>query len=203
MPDGTIYVGSGWLASFKGIVEDKDWINHVIMTSGHCVFAGKSWAKTITVIPGRYGDNKPYGEFVATKKALRASKEWEEDSLYKSNYDYGAILIPKIYKPNWGAMPFINLPDSDLEKSEVINTGYPADKDIGTMWTANGPITEVEKYKIKYMNDTYGGQSGSPAYLDDQVSKVVGIHGYGGCPNKAVRLTENVINDMKKWATED
>lgn len=200
MEGGEQYLGSGWLASFSGLIADQDWKNHVVMTSGHCVFAGGEFPKAITIIPGRNLTENPYGEVtIVSTDALRVAEEWKNHS--DSDYDYGAILIPREAKA-WGAMSWVDLPDEDLKNQVIINTGYPGDKLLGSLWTAKGPITQVTTHKLKYMNSTEGGQSGSPAYLAEDQLRVVGIHGYGGCPNKAVRLTENVTQNMKRWAQE-
>lgn len=204
MPNGGRYIGSGWLASFNNSFADGNWANNVIMTSGHCVYAGgstNSFAKSVQVISGRNGTQQPYGSYTATTNCLRASDEWQKTG--NSDYDYGAILVPKEIIDTWGSMGWANVSTEELEKMNVTNTGYPGDKPSGTMWTANGPITKVTQHKIEYMNDTYGGQSGSPAYSSyEGYLRTVGIHGYGGCPNASVRLTQNVVDDMLIWAND-
>ena len=54
----------------------------------------------------------------------------------------------------------------------------------------------------------FGAVSGSAVFTkttdrswdDPEIVRVVGVHGYGGCPNKAVRITNEVLNQILAWA---
>lgn len=199
-PQGN-YVGSGWLCSTASTKYD------VVVTSGHCVYetsTGK-FAESITVIPGANGSAAPYGTYTVNSANLRASDKWKQAGSDKSDYDYGVILIPKTGK--LGACGMWN--DANPVGKTVLNSGYPGDKQpYGYNWEDKGPITSVTAHKLLYMNDTAGGESGSPVLALKSGTDwgnyknvwSLGIHGYGGCPNKAVRLTQSVINDILKWS---
>jgi glutamyl endopeptidase len=200
--DGT-YVGSGWLCSTASAKYD------VVATAGHCVYSTSSrkFAKSIDVIPGRNGTSAPYGRYTVGTGGLRASEQWKQGGANKSDYDYGVILIPKTNK--LGACGMWIASSSELENRTIMNAGYPGDKEpYGYDWEDTGPIQTVTTHKLHYMNDTAGGQSGSPVYALDKGNDwsnykdvySVGIHGYGGCPNKAVRITEAVYNDIIAWS---
>ena len=62
-------------------------------------------------------------------------------------------------------------------------------------------MTSVTRYKLNYMTDTFGGQSGCPTstWSDSNILYGVGIHAYGGCPNSSVRITSDVFNDLVNW----
>lgn len=192
------FVGSGWLCSTGSSKYD------VVATSGHCVFeqSTKKFAKSITVRPARNGSSTPYGSYQVATSGLRASSQWQSSG--SSSYDYGAILIPKTNK--LGSCGMWVASDSELNNLMVTNAGYPGDKSpYGYMWQDSGPLTSVQPLMLYYMNDTYGGESGSPVlaqrpgYSGYMAWWSVGIHGYGGCPNKAVRITSSVANDYLNW----
>ena len=63
------------------------------------------------------------------------------------------------------------------------------------MWITGGEIENYSANTIFYMNDTMGGQSGSPVYTwHGGYWTVVGVHSYGGCPNSAPRFTRQMIS---------
>ena len=76
------------------------------------------------------------------------------------------------------------------------------------MWIMGGELTEVTTNRLFYMNDTMGGQSGSPVYMwYNRYRTVLGIHSYGCCPNSATRFTSQMKNcfiectlNLKKYA---
>lgn len=170
-----------------------------VMTSGHCVYSHSAggWAKRIEVIPGMNSNYRPYGSQFSY--SLRSVRGWVYDK--NSDYDYGCIILPNKNLGNRvGWFGFTNLSNGSLNNLLVNNSGYPGDKPFGTQWYNAGRITQVTDRKLFYMFDTFGGQSGSPVwrYLNGQ-RHAVGIHGYGGCPNKAVRINRSVFNNMLAW----
>lgn len=170
-----------------------------VMTAGHCVFShgAGGWARQIEVIPGMDGNSRPYGSQVAT--SFRSVTGWTNNQ--DPEYDYGAIILPNNNLGNTvGWFGFTVLSTGDLQNLLINNTGYPADKPFGTQWYNAGRITQVTDRRLHYMVDTFGGQSGSVIYrLFNGERHAVGIHGYGGCPNKAVRITQAVFNNMLAW----
>ena len=63
--------------------------------------------------------------------------------------------------------PWTNmLSSSELARREMGTCGYPGDKEAGSMWRVGGKIQKVDDHRVYYMADTYGGQSGSPVFLD-------------------------------------
>ena len=65
-----------------------------------------------------------------------------------------------------------------------------------------GRVTKVESRRIYYMLDRAGGQSGSPTWRYRYGKRhAVGIHAYGGCPNKSTRISKAVFDNMKKRKT--
>lgn len=187
-PDDAKFVGTGWFIGPKAV-----------MTAGHCVYssANGGWARQIEVIPGMQGTTRPYGSMIGT--SFRSVTGWTSNS--DPNYDYGCIILPSPTLGNQvGYFGFAALTDNSLNNLLINNSGYPADKPAGTQWFNAGRVTGVTVLKIKYMLDTYGGQSGSPTWrsLGNQ-RHAIGIHAYGGCPNSSTRIGTDVYNNMITW----
>ena len=167
-----------------------------VMTSGHCVFSHASggWARQIEVIPSMNGSLRPFGAQVGT--SFRSVRGWTRDR--DQNYDYGAIILPNNALGNRvGWFGFASLSNGNLNNLLVNNSGYPGDKPFGTQWFNAGRITKVTDRMLEYMIDTAGGQSGSPIWRYSNGRRhAVSVHGYGGCPNKAVRINRSVFDNM-------
>ncbi len=187
-PNGAGARGTGWFIGPK-----------TVMTAGHVVYSAGNggWARRIEVIPGMDGASRPFGSQVGT--SFRSVSGWTSSG--NPEYDYGAIVLPNNSLGNTvGWFGFANLSDAQLHNLFVNTAGYPGDKPFGTLWFNAGSITQVTGRRLYYMIDTAGGQSGSAVwrYLNGQ-RHAVGIHGYGGCPNKAVRIITPVYNNMLAW----
>ncbi len=186
--NGGQYVGSGFFISPRCVI-----------TSGHCVHVpvGSNvydWAKSIVVIPGANGRNAPYGSQVSAR--FRSVNGWTQKR--NSDYDHGAIILPDntLYNRLRGYFGYKQLNTSTM----LNNTGYPGDKP-GTQWYNAGRVKNVTNFKLEYMLDTAAGQSGSPVYINQGNSRVVvGVHGYGGCPNKCVRVQGYMFQRWSEWA---
>lgn len=170
-----------------------------VMTAGHCLFSHSAggWARSIEVIPGMDGASRPFGSQIGT--SFRSVGGWTRDA--NPEYDYGAIILPNSTLGNRvGFFGFAALPDAELQNLLVNNAGYAGDKPFGTLWFNAGRVTTVLARRLLYMIDTFGGHSGSAVWrLSGGQRHSVGIHGYGGCPNKAVRITQPVFNNMLAW----
>ena len=162
-------------------------------TSAHNLYnkEQKGWACEIKVVPGSNGKYHPF-------KSIKTDKYFVPDVYTKERapkYDYGVIILPNnIPGTLTGYLGLKVLEDGELDESLVNITGYPGDKPSGQQYYGYGKITKVDQDLLYYEIDTYGGQSGSAVYhISNNKRYAVGIHGYGGCPNKAVRITKEVI----------
>ncbi|MEM1450394.1 MAG: serine protease [Planctomycetota bacterium] len=171
-----------------------------VMTAGHCVFShsGGGWARSIEVVPGMNGSFRPYGSATGTR--FHSVKGWTKSR--KPSHDYGCIILPKSAplgnKTGW--FGFAALSKKSLKNLLVNNSGYPGDKAFGTQWYNAGRITRVTSRRLEYMLDTAGGQSGSPTWRTKSGKRhAIGIHAYGGCPNKSTRINKAVFDNMKSW----
>lgn len=176
---GEEYVGSG----FKIHLPDVNYT--AIVTSGHCTFVDGEYAPKITVqFPGEK-------KIVVGRDDIYASPEYISSG--SRDHDYGLILLPGTsnYGFGWSAI----VADDELNNRLVTNCGYPVDKPEGTMWITGGNITSYTANRLFYMNDTVGGQSGSPVYTwYGGYWTVLAVHSYGGCPNSAPRFTIEMIS---------
>lgn len=171
-----------------------------VMTAGHCVHTGNGgqWATKIEVIPGMNGASRPYGTYISSN--LRSVTGWTQDG--KVTHDYGAIILGSNQNVGCkvGYFGFASYSDATLQNMLVNTAGYPGDKPSGTQWFMADKIKTVESRRLHYMIDTYGGQSGSAVWrLTEGKRYAVGIHAYGGCPNKATRIVKAVFDNMTDW----
>lgn len=183
---GKLYHGSG----FKIHLPDAN--RTAIVTSGHCTYIHGDYARKITVtIPGQDAEVEVF------PKHMYASPEYRETA--SADHDYGLILLPGASDDDgfgWSAI----IKDEELRDRLVTNCGYPGDKPRGTMWITGGNIFKYTSSRIFYMNDTMGGQSGSPVYTwHNGYWTVLGVHSYGGCPNSAPRFTTEMIYRFLKF----
>ena len=176
--NGLNYVGSGWLVA-----------GNILYTAGHCVYNKSSggWKSSIIVIPGKCGMSEPYGRYEAIE--LMATKGWIDNA--SPRYDMGAIKLSKVVNHN----SFITPAMEDPNIAEIC--GYPADRDNGLFQYKMSDNLVKENGRFLYQADTFGGQSGSPLLRNRCIG--VGIHNYGGCPNKSSDLYQEFIDGVANW----
>jgi glutamyl endopeptidase len=168
-----------------------------LITNGHVVFPDRKWAKQITVVPGRNGQIAPFGSQVS--KTFFSVDGWTEGAKGNPDYDYGAIILPdaSLFSRIRAHFGFAVQDDPAI----LNNSGYPGDKPRGTQWFNAGPVVNKTPFRFFYMIDTVVGQSGSPVWVAQGNDRVaVGVHGYGGCPNSAIRCTEEVALNWANWS---
>jgi glutamyl endopeptidase len=63
--------------------------------------------------------------------------------------------------------------------------------------------------QLFYQNDTFGGMSGSPIWLDKDGPYLIGIHAYGphgraphSLHNHGTRITKAVFNNLVSWINQ-
>lgn len=188
--------GTGWFVAQR-----------VIVTAGHCVHRGMggNYFSRVTVIPGMSKSGRPFGEVTVSSERLRASIGWTQEGSELA--DYGVILLPENAFTGGSISPYVfraaALPDDEILRQPATLSGYPADKQFGTQWHDSGPIQALTPARLLYSIDTFGGHSGSGVFQGrGEEFEVIGIHNYGGCPNKATRLTGHVLADIERWKAE-
>jgi V8-like Glu-specific endopeptidase len=197
-------IGTGWLVGPKTVV-----------TAGHCVFSSQffgGWAQSIRLIPGRDGSEAPFGQTVATR--FSATDRWVESE--DADFDIGCIHLEEPLGDSVGWFAVGALPDAELPNFLVNVSGYPGDRGNGQeQYFHKNRILRVTDRRIFYDVDTFGGQSGAPAWIYEDGSDcplAVGIHAYGagGTPsafgltaNSAPRIIPEVFDLIQSWIAED
>jgi glutamyl endopeptidase len=191
---GVSYVGTGWFIGQR-----------VVATAGHCVFLQKEggWADAIEVIPGKSGNAEPYGRLTARRFA--SVDGWVTDSA--RDFDYGVIFLddPAV-GTRVGNFEVEAAPDSDVARATARVSGYPADLDHAQYQYYHERVLQgVTPTRLLYDIDTFGGQSGSPIWLQAEGSPamVIGIHTTGGLTsNSGTRISEPVLDNLIRWNEE-
>lgn len=198
-------IGTGWLVGPKTVV-----------TAGHCVFSNTffgGWAQSITLIPGRDDSEAPFGQTVATR--FSATDRWvaSEDA----DFDIGCIHLEEPIGDTVGWFAIGALPEDELTGFLINVSGYPGDRGNGReQYFHKNRILRVTDRRIFYDVDTFGGQSGAPAWIypdaSSDVPLAVGIHAYGtgGTPtslgitaNSAPRIIPEVFDLIQSWISAD
>lgn len=193
---------------------------NVVVTAAHNLYAADlgGWATQVSFIPARDANVEPYGRSLG----LRMSVPDEYIQLSPPNpntnngavvdytqylYDYGIVVLQNAL---WNVPSLLHLnPASDEQLNNVPAwvSGYPGDKTAGTLWEAQG-AQELSEELLFYRTATYNGQSGGPVTVtlgQPATRQVVGIHVAGSAQlgaNFAVRITEDVLNQINGWMEE-
>lgn len=201
-------IGTGWFIGPKTLV-----------TAGHCVFHPSlgGWAQEISIYPGRYDLNNtvfPYPKGAHLTKPV-VSKRFEAVNgwinTFNPDYDYAVIHLDEPVGEETGWFSVAVKDEPTLQGSLINISGYPGDKDLGRrQYFATSKVGLVSPTRIFYEADTYGGQSGSPAWIQASIDadpQVVGIHSYGVggsfTLNSATRITAEIFNTINQWIQED
>ncbi|CAM3717913.1 trypsin-like serine peptidase [Smaragdicoccus niigatensis] len=191
--DGSQWIGTGW---FLG--------PHTLGTAGHVVFIKNSgvpgrdgWVRSIQVMPGRNGNQLPYGSVTASN--FHSVLGWTRDG--DQNYDYGAIVLGSDLGSQTGWLGFGAYDDATIQGSTANISGYPGDKPAGTQWYHGSRVTSVNAQKVFYETDSFGGQSGSAVYrIVGQDRYAFAVHTYGGATsNSGTRINNAVFNNLVAW----
>jgi glutamyl endopeptidase len=199
-PLTSTYIGTGWFIGPK-----------TLLTAGHCVHNAtdfNGWVGSIEVSAGRNGAEFPYGTVAATK--FFALQEWIAGA--DPDYDIGCIQLDQPLGDRVGYFKIASLSDSDLENALVNVSGYPGDLDDGrTQYYHANRVLRSSARRIYYDVDTYGGQSGSPVWVQQTVDaepQAIAVHAYGTAgtaPSLAVtansgpRLSAKIVATVQEW----
>jgi glutamyl endopeptidase len=189
---GRMYVGTAWFIAPK-----------VLATAGHCVFLHDDggWAESITVIPRKDGNSEPLGKLNATR--FGSVDGWTVNR--SRDFDYGVIFLDDATAGNrLGNFEVLAFTAGELNNVNAKISGYPADRDRAEFqYFHERPLQQVTDTRLVYDVDTFGGQSGSPIWLDTQQFglAVMGIHTNGGVTsNSGTRITNDVLDNLIAWS---
>lgn len=188
---------SGWFSNADTLV-----------TAGHCIF-DKATSKTMNisaVYPGYGGNRLTPINGVCTVKKTYLYPEWLTGN--NDAYDIGIIKLDCTRK-DLQPLSYAYLPDSiDFRNVTLTISGYPGDKNKAEYpWASQGRLLYYNTAFLAYDNDTNGGMSGSPVWLDAGSGKpplVIGVHTTGfsdangvGTLNRGVHLTRQITADIE------
>ncbi|MBO0614412.1 trypsin-like serine peptidase [Thiothrix fructosivorans] len=188
---------SGWFSS-----------TNTLVTAGHCIF-DKTTGQTLNinaVYPGYGGNRLTPVNGVCTVKKTYLYPEWLTNN--DSAFDIGIIKLDCTRK-DLQPLSYAYLPDSiDFRNVTLTISGYPADKNKAEFqWAGQGKLLDYNTHFLTYNNDTNGGMSGSPIWLDAGNGKpplVIGVHTTGfsdangaGTLNGGVHLTQQMTADIE------
>lgn len=199
--DGKGFVGTGWFIGPRTLI-----------TAGHCVYMHDhgGFAARIEVIPGLDGTKRPFGSIVSTD--LKSVGGWTAKR--NSDFDYGAIILPQPVQV--GAFAFAAVPEEQIVSTDLNISGYPADRDgASRQYFHARRIVRASSRRLYYHIDTYGGQSGSAAWItiprtaaaqlgirssEEQVRVAVAVHSGGSAlSNYGTRITADVVQNFRTW----
>ncbi len=198
-PNGN-FMGTGWLAGKKTII-----------TAGHCVMELSQmggWASRIVVSAGRDDQTHPFGQIAATRFA--ALDRWVNQQV--PDFDVGCIHLDAPLGDSTGWFGVLSPSPDELHGYRVNVAGYPSDLGGGRfLYHHRNSVKHVSARRVFYDTDTYGGQSGAPAWVHTVAGApplAVGIHAYGtgGTPatlgieaNSAPRISPEVAEIIRGW----
>jgi V8-like Glu-specific endopeptidase len=189
--------GTGWFVGPNTVITAA----HVL--TGHLGAIPSANALTLTVRPGRQGEESPWGAW--------PSKKWAVSQAWRSTRDPGADLGAIFLSGNPGAsVGSLAVRLWSEEASSVAVAGYPLAGGGGRQLQHRDSVHHTDPTRLYYGVDTTEGQSGGPVLLGDPAEGVViGIHAYGfeGLPeplrgnhwNSGVRVTASILSQLLAW----
>lgn len=203
-PFTSSFIGTGWFIGPR-----------TLLTAGHCVFSDSDyggWIGSISVSPGRNGTNRPFGPVVATR--FSSLDEWRVSA--NPDFDIGCIHLDTPLGDKVGYFRIASLTDEQLKDALLNISGYPGDRDNGErQYFHANRVLHTSARRIYYDIDTYGGQSGSPVWVQDGPEAdpvAVGVHAYGVggtasnlqiTANSGPRLIPEVVQTIREWIAAD
>jgi phosphatidylserine/phosphatidylglycerophosphate/cardiolipin synthase-like enzyme/V8-like Glu-specific endopeptidase len=196
-----------------------------VLTAAHVVYdAFKNMQQyTITVIPALNDLDEPFDRYsLASKPKIR--QDYNPTAADSLDWDYALLTLstavgekkfkalndnPLCYwaSPQCGANTvFARLDPRTLNGKAAYTAGYPGGKGGKQLWCAAGMLHSADEKRrtMSITADTTKGQSGSPVWvIDNKRHCLVGIAvGAGTASNRLVRVTRELVRQLRAWITE-
>lgn len=183
--DGKSYGGSGALVG-----------PHHVLTCGHNVYDKGRWSEKILVYPALNDNNPPFGEVKVIK--AYALKDWVSSE--NKEHDLALLILNESIGEYTGWAGLLSIDDTRAAQALISITGYPGGpgKNCKQMWSMSHTIKEVKPEEFDYEIDTYGGQSGSPIWINEsEMPMILGVHTRGNISiNSGVRISKKKFTDF-------
>lgn len=159
-----------------------------ILTAAHCLynFDKKTWSDEFTFTPGKINSETQLGANDGEERVIEFKKFFllkEYIATKKAEYDFAVVELafPVGEKIGWaGFRAVLNDELLDNQALQLNFSGYPGDKEFGTLWSVSCPGIKNKKL-FSYFCDSYGGMSGAALFIEgDSENQIVGVHGWGG-----------------------
>ncbi len=195
--NGSLYIGSG------AIID-----NFHVLTCGHCVYLHDAggWVNEIKVVPGKNGDNEPFGH--AYVSYMRSYIGWTQDEMVE--HDWAVLTLDRSIGDFTGWMGRQTADSSSSIYTGILNTaGYPGDLDYGkNMYRVSDDGDRADEYNHWFWMDSAGGQSGSPVWRYDGENRyILSILAYGYIngvdANYGTRLNSDKYDQINTWLSDD
>nr|WP_281722970.1 trypsin-like peptidase domain-containing protein [Nitrosomonas nitrosa] len=197
-----------------------------VLTAAHVVYQEyiDPYNYSIEVTPALNENDEPFGMYSVSGK-LKIPKRYDPKAKDHLDWDYALIPIkkrvgekrfsrlggkPLCYwgHPSCGANTFFQrLNPQTLNGKAAFTAGYPGRKGGKQLWCASGILHSVHRRRrTMWMTaDTTKGQSGSPVWvMEKERYCLVGIAAGGGeHSNSVVRVTRELIRQVRSWISED
>ena len=180
-----------------------------VLTAAHCIHSGTSSGYMFSdfkVVPGRNGPVTPYGQCNVISAKVLSGWVSSQTSLEARYYDLGALKLNCKIGEKTGWLGVRSVVDSDVDTETIVH-GYAADKaPPGRQWVSIDKLRVLWEKKGFYKNDTFGGTSGAPVFIDSTSNTVVGVHTNGlhgdepwASHNAFTRITPARLKRIAEW----
>lgn len=129
-------------------------------------------------------------------------------------FDYGLIFLDEPLGNKTGYLELGVKSDDELQNLEIFVTGRGGDKPLRSLWEASGRVGNIEKDSFFHNVDMVAGNSGGPIVDVNDSTKIIALNNIevisederrngervreGRFPNIGTRLTQVVVNDIKR-----
>ncbi|OQX15514.1 MAG: hypothetical protein BWK73_06540 [Thiothrix lacustris] len=190
------------LITYNGSTHCTGWLvsADTLVTAGHCVHGGGTknrWGtpSAFKIYPGFSDGYAPYG--YCQPRELYSSYGWITNA--DGEADVGVIKLDCAIGKSIGYFSYFVAEQTD--NTAITINGYPGDKADGNeQWGSTGVISRSTPTKVYYDNDTTGGMSGSPVWLQhNNTAWSLGIHTNGESllspgTNSGTRISQDVFD---------
>jgi|GEM_PF-633701 len=190
------------LITYNGSTHCTGWLvsADTLVTAGHCVHSGGAngrWGSpsAFKIYPGFSDGYAPYGS--CQPRETYSSYGWITSA--DSDADVGVIKLNCAIGKATGYFSYFVAAQTD--NTAITINGYPGDKaDANEQWGSTGVISRSTPAKIYYDNDTTGGMSGAPVWLQhNDTAWSLGIHTNGESllspgTNAGTRISQDVFD---------